>query len=180
MARVLLGNIKGPKGDTGPTGPAGVAGSQGEPGYTPVKGTDYFTEEDIKNLESHFASATESADYPGCYYRIVDGVQEWINPPMLPDVEYRTTERMNGKPVYTMYISTFGSLPDNAEKKIAMPIDTATVIEIEGYAQSGTAFRSISSIGGDVYVTNEWELGIKTTWYASAYTTHIFLKYLKP
>lgn len=31
---------KGVKGDTGATGP------QGEPGYTPVKGTDYFTEDD--------------------------------------------------------------------------------------------------------------------------------------
>ena len=32
--------IQGPKGDTGEQGP------QGEPGYTPVKGTDYYTESD--------------------------------------------------------------------------------------------------------------------------------------
>lgn len=32
--------IKGDKGDTGEQGP------QGEPGYTPVKGTDYYTESD--------------------------------------------------------------------------------------------------------------------------------------
>lgn len=60
MARVLLGNIMGPKGDTGPAGPAGpagVAGPQGEPGYTPVKGTDYFTEEDIQTLKEYFAPA---------------------------------------------------------------------------------------------------------------------------
>ena len=31
---------QGPKGDTGPQGPAGADG------YTPVKGTDYFTESD--------------------------------------------------------------------------------------------------------------------------------------
>jgi hypothetical protein len=46
---------KGDKGDTGPqgltgekgeTGEAGVDGKNGEDGYTPVKGTDYYTEED--------------------------------------------------------------------------------------------------------------------------------------
>lgn len=56
MARVLLGNIKGPKGDPGPAGPAGPAG-QGEPGYTPVKGVDYFTEEDKKSLAAYYAPA---------------------------------------------------------------------------------------------------------------------------
>lgn len=30
---------------------------------------------------------------------------EWINPPMLPGVEYRTTERWEGKPVYTKLVS---------------------------------------------------------------------------
>lgn len=30
---------------------------------------------------------------------------EWINPPMTPGVEYRTTERWDGKPVYTKLIS---------------------------------------------------------------------------
>ena len=48
----------------------------------------------------------ESTDYPGCYYRMVDGVVEWFNPPMLIGVEYRTTERYFGKPVYTMAFST--------------------------------------------------------------------------
>ena len=34
----------GPTGPTGETGPQGPAGKDGEPGYTPVKGTDYYTE----------------------------------------------------------------------------------------------------------------------------------------
>ena len=43
---------------------------------------------------------TESKSYPGCFYR-TDGVEnEWVNPPMIPDTEYRTTERINGKAVY--------------------------------------------------------------------------------
>ena len=59
MARILLGNIKGPQGDPGPAGPAGepgapgapgATGPQGEPGKTPVKGVDYLTEEEIQAL----------------------------------------------------------------------------------------------------------------------------------
>ena len=41
-----------------------------------------------------------SLDHPGCYYRLVGGEQEWINPPMIPGVVYRTAERYNGKAVY--------------------------------------------------------------------------------
>ncbi len=63
MAKVLLGNVKGPKGDTGPagpagpTGPSGPAGSPGAAGYTPVRGKDYFTEEDKKSLAAYYAPA---------------------------------------------------------------------------------------------------------------------------
>ena len=37
-----LASLKGPKGDTG----AGVQGPKGDPGYTPIKGVDYFDGED--------------------------------------------------------------------------------------------------------------------------------------
>ena len=35
MARILIGNIKGPKGDTGPRGPQGATGPQGPQGPLP-------------------------------------------------------------------------------------------------------------------------------------------------
>lgn len=44
--------------------------------------------------------AIEDTNNPGCYYRMVDGVQEWINPPMIIGTEYRTIKRYNGNPVY--------------------------------------------------------------------------------
>lgn len=31
---------------------------------------------------------------------------EWVNPPMIPGIEYRTTERWNGKAVYTKMVET--------------------------------------------------------------------------
>ena len=43
----------GPQGEQGPEGPQGPQGEQGpegEAGYTPVKGVDYFTEEELKEL----------------------------------------------------------------------------------------------------------------------------------
>lgn len=60
---------KGDKGDTGATGAAGSAGEKGEKGdkgddgYTPVKGTDYFTEEDkaeiVQAVVEEMGTATE-------------------------------------------------------------------------------------------------------------------------
>lgn len=44
----------------------------------------------------------ESKVYSGCYYRVVNGEKEWINPPMIDGTRYRTTERHNGKPVYVL------------------------------------------------------------------------------
>ena len=45
---------------------------------------------------------------------------EWLNPPMLLGVEYRTTERYLGKPVYVQIIDC-GSMPDiGSEKNISI------------------------------------------------------------
>ena len=42
---------------------------------------------------------------------------EWVKPPLLYDQEYRTTERFEGKPVYTKLVS-LGTLPDTSSKTI--------------------------------------------------------------
>ena len=46
-------NITGSQGETGPQGPAGAAGAAGADGYTPVRGTDYWTEADIAAIQSY-------------------------------------------------------------------------------------------------------------------------------
>lgn len=38
----------GPQGPQGDRGPIGLRGYKGEDGYTPIRGVDYFTEEDIE------------------------------------------------------------------------------------------------------------------------------------
>lgn len=43
---------------------------------------------------------------------------EWVNPPMSPGVEYRTTERFWDEPVYCKVVK-FGTLPNNSSKEVA-------------------------------------------------------------
>lgn len=52
----------------------------------------------------------ESTEHPGCYYVLNGSAVEWIKPPMLLGVEYRTTERYLGKPVYKKMIAYTGAL----------------------------------------------------------------------
>ena len=58
--------IQGEKGETGEVGPAGETGPQGEPGvdgYTPVKGTDYFTEEEKNEIVEAVIATRKVAPY---------------------------------------------------------------------------------------------------------------------
>ena len=57
------------------------------------------------------APAIEDTEHAGCYYRMVNGEKEWINPPLLDYVEYKTTRRIDGKPVYVTY-SNVGTFAD--------------------------------------------------------------------
>lgn len=54
--------------------------------------------------KNYVMPAVESEVHPGCYYHLVDGEEEWINPPMRVATEYRTTERWgNGQTVYAYW-----------------------------------------------------------------------------
>lgn len=64
---------QGPKGDTGETGPQGIQGPKGDPGKdgakgadgkTPVKGTDYFTDADKKEMADAAAESVSSVYDP--------------------------------------------------------------------------------------------------------------------
>ena len=79
--------------------------------------------------------AIESADYPGCYYRMVDGAQEWINPPMAAGVEYRTTERYDGK-VVTRKLVNCGAI---ANRKTVQLVDNSKYRIISANVRLGSA-----------------------------------------
>lgn len=54
---------QGPQGETGEMGPEGPQGEKGKDGDTPVKGTDYFTEEDITKMVDRVIATKKTAPY---------------------------------------------------------------------------------------------------------------------
>lgn len=107
-----------------------------------TEGTDLFTYDgsagksiNVSLAKLGAAPAVESEDYPGCYYRTVDGETEWINPPMVHKTEYRTTERIGGKPVYAKcYDLNKNPLSASGKAQIEIPY-TALVTGIYGAIQ---------------------------------------------
>lgn len=79
----------------------------------------------------------ESATYPGCYFRTVDGETEWLNPPMIQGTEYRTVERYKGSVVYEKAFN-FGELPDTDQKRVSTGISYAKVVSFVGYTRNST------------------------------------------
>ena len=100
--------------------------------------------ETFNNMFASIFSAIEDSEHTGCYYRMVNGDKEWINPPMAFGVEYRTTERWQSNPVYTALID-IGTLPDNSSKEVVWSEAGITPAKILRYV------AQISSIFGDVY-----------------------------
>lgn len=64
----------------------------------------------------------ESTDHPGCYYVLNGSAVEWINPPMQLGIEYRTTERYLGKPVYTKLVDC-GEMPSKTTKTVGVGVE---------------------------------------------------------
>lgn len=99
-----------------------------------------LTPEDIGAASKVYSDSklVESVDYPGCFYRIVNGYTEWLNPPMMLGVEYRTTERSNGLSVYIKKIS-LGTLPVSTLKNVLHGISEArNIISFEAFAINDT------------------------------------------
>lgn len=54
--------LQGERGPQGEPGPQGLTGAAGENGYTPVKGVDYFTDEDITNIVDRVLAELPAAE----------------------------------------------------------------------------------------------------------------------
>lgn len=66
--------------------------------------------------------AKEDTTNSGCYYYETTNGVEWINPPMLLDIEYRTTEKWQGKAVYRKMVKYTSSV-DIGDTNIYTEID---------------------------------------------------------
>lgn len=67
------GKLKGEKGDKGDVGPMGPTGPQGDPGYTPQKGVDYWTAEEVDAVTADAVGKAEEAANA-----VVSGLQEQL------------------------------------------------------------------------------------------------------
>ena len=117
---------------------------------------------------------------PGCLWTMqkISGVWqeiEWVNPPMAVGVEYRTTERYNGKPVYAKAVD-FGAVPNGTTASVSSGTSNVeNVISCTGTLSNGTTIpynsMSCSATRGTIYIAS-------TTQNAS-YTAVITIKYTK-
>ena len=112
------------------------------------------------------------------------GEWEWVNPPMVAGVEYRTTERYNGKPVYTQAVD-FGKLPASAYKEVTFTNSSVEgVVELNFFVSYDGMYRSLERIGGvaDCNVarfSDRSSLRVTTNQDLSMYNTIITVKYIK-
>lgn len=71
---------------------------------------------------------------------------EWVNPPMLAGVEYRTTERWNGKAVYTKLLN-FGTATDYTTVSLGIA-GTCSIIRQEGTLTDAGIVIPYNEFGG--------------------------------
>ena len=126
------------------------------------------------------APATQSSTHPGCYYRMVGGEREWINPPMVLGEEYRTTERYNGSPVYTKALD-FGNLPNSTTKSMNCGVQPSNMLSMTLRAVHTSEMTN--EIGGAAYASTifMWEstICIRTTSDLTRFHVYITTKYIK-
>ena len=125
-------------------------------------------------LNANFQPAKADTTYTSCYYRTVDGEKEWINPPMVSGVEYRTTERWMGKPVYTKIIS-FGKLPNATSAFVNWQPDSGTV----SYVISAILITNTGSVLNVIDSANINNIWVVTVGDYSSYSAVVVLKYTK-
>lgn len=106
---------------------------------------------------------------------------EWENPPMDENVEYRTTERYQGKPVYAKCIS-IGMLPSNAETTTPHGISNSKNF-VAVWGHSGRYYfptqwndDSIGTI--NIYATST-NVYVRTTEAWDNYAAYVTIKYTK-
>lgn len=87
---------------------------------------------------------------------------EWDNPPMALGVEYRTTERYLGKPVYKQLVNC-GYTPDTAQTTVTLEDTTIRIFEVTGRTTDGNTIpiqrdtaklMTIHGSGNNIVITN--------------------------
>ena len=75
----LVKGADGAAGKDGTDGKDGVNGRDGDPGYTPVKGVDYFTEDDKAEIIDELSQQTQSLDIVSSVDEMTDPTKKYVN-----------------------------------------------------------------------------------------------------
>lgn len=101
---------------------------------------------------------------------------EWINPPTLLGVEYRTVERYNGKPVYAKAIN-FGQAPNATYKEVSHGIEGFS--QLVSYTGMMGGANLIEAPALDNILINASIIRITTNTDASGSYVYLVLRYIK-
>lgn len=162
-------------------------------GVPPIEGKVYWTTLVLPHntTQTIVQIAYRSTSNPTSFAtrRMTDGAWgewEYINPPMQAGVEYRTTERWGGKPVYRKYVSyvTTNQGADGTVTGINIPhgiSDLDNIIRVNG--KIGAYFLPYMSTGGGLTMVSQYtstNIMVRTngTW-ANDRTWHFDLAYTK-
>lgn len=100
---------------------------------------------------------------------------EWINPPLLDGIEYRTTERHVGGPVYAMRKAAKAS---NGVLPIVLPANTDVIIDLYGSCVDRVPFRTLSEFDHAEFIVSTGTLNLYFTGYDDRWIYPI-IKYTK-
>ena len=112
------------------------------------------------------------------------GEWEWLNPPMAVNTEYRTTERMLGKPVYRKVISYTSEAMTSAGNSFSIPhgiTGLGQLISVNAFTSGYTLPYSSQSGSLNISMYDSTKLtmiNVGTTW-AAGRTWYIELRYTK-
>lgn len=104
---------------------------------------------------------------------------EWGNPPLSLGVEYRTTERHNGKPVYVKLVNV-GAYPNNSQMSVSWA-DSGVVDMVVGTSMTGSngALAGDLTLSGVSYTVSRTQIVILTQSDLSHITGRAYVKYTK-
>lgn len=124
------------------------------------------------------------SNFTGYCIRTFDGTTwtpwEWPDPPMELGVEYRTTERYLGKPVYVQAVN-FGALPNAATKTVTWAASgvVLAVLSVEATGSQGGPVGLGASLSGTEITATTTTLYIKSSGDYSTNTAVFRIKYTK-
>lgn len=141
--------IQGPKGEQGLKGDKGDKGDIGEPGYTPIKGTDYFTQEEIEEIKSDILADVSSFDLEV----VTELPTENINAKAIYLV-LKDSEAMNN--IYNEYIYVNGNWELVGSTEIDPSKLTVNLVE---NSYKVTLTKAVGA-GGTITVPSQYKVGL--------------------